>query len=58
MKKLDDYELVPHVSVKGEWLPLNSVSFIDISEDIQGYDIATFVYEGEEKQSRISLRPL
>ena len=57
MKKLDDYELVSHVNVKGEWIPLDSVEFVDISEDLQGYDIVTFVYEGEQRQSRVATMP-
>ncbi len=57
MKQLDDYELISHVSVKGEWIPLDSVEFVDISEDLQGYDIVTFVYEGEQRQSRVITMP-
>ncbi len=53
----DDYELVSHVNVRGEWIPLDSVEFLDISEDFQGYDLVTFIYEGEERQSRVTLRP-
>jgi hypothetical protein len=58
MKKsfMEDYEQVAHVAVKGEWIPLDSVKFLDISEDLQGYDIATFIYEGEERQSRITMK--
>jgi hypothetical protein len=57
MKQLDDYELVSCVNVKGEWIPLDSVEFVDISEDLQGYDIVTFVYEGEQRQSRVTTMP-
>jgi len=55
---MEDYELAAHVNVKGEWIPMSSTEFVDISEDLQGYDVATFIYEGEEKQSRITMRPL
>jgi hypothetical protein len=55
---MSDYELAPHVNVKGEWIPMDSVEFVDISEDLQGYDIVTFIYEGEERQSRVTRRPL
>ena len=58
MNSMEDYELAAHVNVKGEWIPMSSTEFVDISEDLQGYDIATFIYEGEEKQSRICMRPL
>ena len=51
---MEDYEPVAHVAVKGEWIPLDSVEFLDISEDLQGYDIVTFMYEGEERQSRVT----
>ena len=56
MKKdfTEDFEPVAHVAVKGEWIPLDSVEFLDISEDLQGYDIVTFMYEGEERQSRVT----
>ena len=52
----EDYEQVAHVNVRGEWIPLDSVEFLDISEDPQGYDLVTFMYEGEERQSRVTLR--
>jgi hypothetical protein len=59
MKKThDEYcEMVSHVNVKGEWVPLESVEFVDISEDMQGYDVVTFVHEGEERQSRVAIMP-
>ena len=53
---MEDYEPVAHINVKGEWIPLDSVEFLDISEDLQGYDIVTFMYEGEERQSRVTMR--
>lgn len=49
----DNYQLVAHVNVKGEWVPVSKVEFIDISEDIQGYDLMRFRYEGEVRQSRV-----
>jgi hypothetical protein len=57
MKQLDDYELVSCVNVRGEWIPLDSAEFVDISEDLQGYDIVTFIYEGEQRQSRVTTMP-
>lgn len=56
----EDYfvETVPCVHVgDGEWVPTDKVKFIDISEDFQGYDLMTFIYEGKEMQSRITSRP-
>lgn len=53
----DEYEIEAHVNVKGEWIPVSQVEFIDISEDLQGYDLMTFRYDGEVRQSRITTRP-
>ena len=51
-------ETVPCVHIGGgEWVPTDKVVFVDISEDIQGYDIMTFIHEGREMQSRITTRP-
>lgn len=41
----------------GEWIPTDKVIFVDISEDIQGYDVMTFIYEGKEMTSRITSCP-
>jgi hypothetical protein len=57
----EDYfvDTVPCVHVgSGEWIPTDKVEFVDISEDIQGYDLMTFIYEGREMQSRITTRPI
>jgi hypothetical protein len=56
-KYTEDYELSSHVNVRGEWIPMDSVEFVDISEDMQGFDLVTFIYEGEERQSRVTMRP-
>lgn len=55
----DEYiETVPCVHVGGgKWVPTDKVVFVDISEDIQGYDIMTFLYQGKELQSRIAMYP-
>lgn len=54
---MDDYQPVAHICVQGEWMPLSQVEFLDISEDIQGFDIVTFLYEGKEYQSRVINKP-
>jgi hypothetical protein len=54
---IKEFEMVSCVNVRGEWIPLDSVEFVDISEDMQGYDLVTFIYEGEQRQSRITTRP-
>jgi len=58
MKEDHFVETVPYVHVgNGEWIATDKVEFIDISEDFQGYDLMTFVYEGKEMQSRVTNRP-
>ena len=60
-KEEEDYfvETVPCVHVgNGEWIPTEKVEFVDISEDFHGYDIMTFIHEGEEMSSRIASYPL
>ena len=57
----EDYfvETAPCVHVgDGEWISTDKVVFVDISEDIQGYDLMTFIYEGREMQSRIATKPI
>jgi hypothetical protein len=54
---IEEFEMASCVNVKGEWIPLDSVEFVDISEDMQGYDLVTFIYEGEQRQSRVVTRP-
>ena len=50
---LEDFKMVSYVAVQGEWIPLDSVEFLDISEDFQGYDLITFNYQGKEYSSRV-----
>ena len=55
---MKDYEeTCSHVLCEGEWIPADSVEFLDISEDFQGYDIMSFNYRGKEYKSRIQDRP-
>ena len=49
-------EKVPHVLVGEDWVPTDEVEFLDIEEDIQGYDVMTFLYKGEEIKSRVVLK--
>jgi hypothetical protein len=56
-KEFEEFKIVPHVHAQGEWIPMDHVEFVDISEDLQGYDLMTFVYEGKEYQSRIISKP-
>jgi hypothetical protein len=41
------------VNVKGTWIPVYKVQFLDIESDVHGYDVMTFKYEGEIFSSRI-----
>jgi hypothetical protein len=44
----------PYVCVgEEEWIPTDRVEFVDISEDIHGRDIMTFIYKGKQRQSYI-----
>lgn len=56
----EDYfvQTVPCVHIgNGEWIAVDKVEYIDISEDFEGYDLMTFVYKGKEMQSKIISRP-
>lgn len=57
-----DYtETCGHVYVgKGHpdgWIPADWTEFLDIGEDIQGFDIMTFKWKGKQYKSRITNRP-
>jgi len=52
-------ETAPCVHIgAGEWISTDKVEFVDISEDFQGIDLMTFIYKGQEMQSRITIRPV
>lgn len=57
-EEFDWTETVPHVYVQEKWIPTDQVEFLDISEDFQGFDLMTFLYNGKEYQSRITSRPI
>jgi hypothetical protein len=59
MKEYYFTETVPCVHIgKGEWISTDKVEFVDISEDFQGFDLMTFIYEGKQIQSRITSKPV
>ena len=58
LEELEHTELTSHVNVKGNWIPTDLVTFLDISEDFQGYDVMTFMFNEVQYQSRITNRPL
>ena len=45
-----------YVIVDGEYVPVDNVEFLNISEDISGRDLMTFNYKGEKRESFIVLR--
>lgn len=46
-------EEISCVIVNGEHIPVDNVEFLDISEDITGRDLMSFMYNGEKKQSYV-----
>ena len=49
----DDQPKRHQVCVDGEWIDTESVTFINIHEDIQGRDVMTFSYNGKRYESWI-----
>jgi len=45
-----------HVMFDGEWIPLDSVTFENVEEDMQGRDLITFTHKGVTKQSYVTMR--
>jgi hypothetical protein len=46
-------EEISCVIVNGEKIPVDNVEFVDITEDINGRDLMTFIYLGEKRQSYV-----
>ena len=42
--------------VEGDWVPASDTTFIDISEDLFGYDVYEFEYKGKVYTSRCVLK--
>lgn len=53
----DYVETVPAVYIDGEWIPTTETEFVDIAEDLQGYDVMTFNYKGKQSSSRVRMIP-
>ena len=45
-----------YVIVNGDYVSVDAVEFLDISEDITGRDLMTFIYNGETRQSFVVIR--
>ena len=46
-------EEISCVIVNGEKISVDNVEFVDITEDINGRDLMTFIYLGEKRQSYV-----
>jgi len=46
-------EEISCVIVNGQEIPVDNIEFLDISEDITGRDLMTFMYNGEKRQSYV-----
>lgn len=46
-------EEISCVIVNGQDIPVDNIEFLDISEDITGRDLMTFMYNGEKRQSYV-----
>ena len=45
-----------YVIVNGDYVSVDAVEFLDISEDITGRDLMTFIYKGETRESFVVIR--
>lgn len=54
--EIDHEELVAHVMVEGDWIPMRDTTFLNNEEDIQGRDIVTFEYKNQIKQSFVTFK--
>jgi hypothetical protein len=45
-----------HIMFDEKWIPLESVTFENVEEDIQGRDLITFTHEGVTKQSYVIVK--
>jgi hypothetical protein len=52
----NEYEAKGYVTVQGNYVPLDQVKVLDISEDIQGRDLIKFKYGNQELESYIILK--
>lgn len=50
------WEPMPHVNINGEWIPMDTVQFENIEEDMMGRDMVTVTYNGNTYQSLVTLR--
>jgi hypothetical protein len=54
--RIETPDMVPHITYKGEFIPMRNVVFLNIEEDIQGKDLVTFEYNKEIKQSFVTFK--
>lgn len=51
-----EYMPRPYVMVDGEQILTDDVEFVDISEDVFGRDVMTFIYKGKQYTSNVFIR--
>jgi len=51
-----EYMPRPYVMVDGERVLTDDVEFVDISEDVFGRDVMTFIYKGKQHTSNVFIR--
>ena len=50
-------EREPHVSIGGgDWISVKKVEVLNFEEDFSGRDLVTFLYEGKERTSYVTMR--
>jgi hypothetical protein len=53
---LDMHQKKPYVLVDGEWIDFSLVEFLNVSEDLFGFDIYEFIYKGKAYSSHAILK--
>ena len=52
----DHGERQSYVMVNNNWIPVSETEFLNIEEDLQGYDLMTFKYKEKQYRSRVTIR--
>lgn len=52
----DNGDRQSYVMVNNNWIPVSDTEFLNIEEDLQGYDLMTFKYNGKTYRSRVTIR--
>jgi len=57
LRIIETPQMIAHVSYKGDWLPMQNVTFLNIEEDMQGKDVVTFEHQNATHKSYVTFRP-